>query len=209
MEKIALSYIRSFILFGRNLIGSINTPYITYRKLASEKIDLRQTVFIPMFVILYFVFVSTLRSGIRNPYLLTVKFNLLVLASIFGFLIMLGLFYIGSSLVGGKRDLRKIYTLWIFSLIPTLIWFFATSILFLFLPPPRTMSVFGKLYSVVFISFSTSVLLWKVILYYLTLRFSLRVDLWKIIQISAVVAPFIFIYSLLMYRMGIFRIPFI
>lgn len=209
MEKLALSFIREFIIFAKNSAGSINSPYVTYRKLAGGHTDLKQTVFIPAFVIFYFIFVATIRNGIRNPYLLTVKFNFLLVAAVVGFLLMLGLFYFTGHLVGGKGNLRQIYTLWIFSLLPTLVWFFATSILYLILPPPRTVSFFGKLYSVVFITFSIAVFLWKIILYYLTLRFSLKVDLWKIVQISTVILPVVFTYSLIMYRLGIFRIPFI
>lgn len=209
MEKYVLSFLRSFIFFGRNAVGCINAPYVTYRKLSAAYTDLKQTVFIPVFVILYFIFVATIRNGIRNPYLLTVKFNFLLVAAVVGFLLMLGLFYFAGHLVGGKGNPRQIYTLWIFSLLPTLVWFFTASILYLILPPPRTMSFFGKLYSVVFIAFSIAVFLWKSILYYLTLRFSLKADLWKIIQISTLILPVVFVYSLIMYRLGIFRIPFI
>lgn len=209
MEKLSLAFIRSFILFGRNFIGCVNSPYVTYRKLSGEKTDLGQTIFIPIFIILYFAFVSAIRGSLRNPYLLTMKFNLLIFASLSGFLIMLGLFYIVGKLVGGKGSLQQIYLLWIFSLIPTLVWFFVTSVLYLLFPPPRTLSFPGKLYSVVFIAFSIAVFLWKAILYYLTLRFSLKLDLWRIIQVSSVAIPAVLVYSLLMYRWGVFRIPFL
>lgn len=209
MERVILALTSSFVFFGRNLIGCINAPYVTYRRLSNPKADLIQTIFIPILVIFYFIFVATIRNGIQNPYLLTVKFNLLFFASAGGFLFMLCLFYLAGKLVGGKGSLRQIYTLWIFSLIPTLVWFFITSTLYLMLPPPRTISFWGKLYSVVFIAFSIAVLLWKVMLYYLTLRFSLKIDLYKITIVSTVVIPTIIIYSLLMYRWGIFRIPFL
>lgn len=209
MESFVLSLIRSFIIFGRNLVGVFNNPYVTYRKLTREETDLKQTVFIPLLVILYFAFVSALRVGVRNPFLITVKFNLLLLASVAGFAGILVLFYIGGSFMGGKGSIKQIYTLWIFSLIPTLVWFFATSILYLILPPPRTLSFAGKLYSVVYIAFSIATLLWKTILYYLTLRFSLKLDLSKIMKLSFLIVMFIYVYSILMYKWGIFRIPFI
>ncbi len=209
MEIPVFSPIKSFVLFSRNVVGCIQAPYATYRKLSSEKTDLRQTVFLPLLVILYFIFVATLRNGLANPYLLTVKFNLLIFASLAGFGLMISLFYLGGKLTKGKGTFKQIYTLWIFSLLPTLTWFFASSILYILLPPPRTMSILGKLYSLVFITFSLSVLLWKIILYYLTLRFSLRLGLWRILQISALVLPVVSIYTLLMYRWGIFRVPFL
>lgn len=209
MEKATLSFLRSFIFFGRNLVGCFNSPYLTYRKLVIQKTDLHQTIFIPLFVILYFIFVATIRTGLKNPFLLTVKFNTLLFVSVLGFLMMLALFYISGRLVGGKGTLRQIYVLWVFSLVPTLMWFFVTSILYLILPPPRTISFLGKFYSVVFITFSLAVLLWKSILYYLTLRFALKLDLLRIVGISVFIIPVIFVYSFIMYRLGIFRIPFI
>lgn len=209
METFIFSFIKSFIIFGRNLAGIFNSPYVTYRKLSNEKTYLSQTVFIPLIILLYFAFVSTLRSGINNPFLLTVKFNTLIFFSMLGFVMMLGLFVVGGSLLGIKTQKDRLYLLWIYSLVPTLVWFFTTSILFLILPPPRTMTFLGKLYSAVFIAFSVGVLLWKMILYYLTLRFSLKIDLWKIFQISVLVIPCVIIYSFIMYRFGIFRIPFL
>lgn len=209
MEKRILQFIRSFIFFGRNLLGCINNPYITFRRLSVEKSDLEQTVFIPLLVILYFIFVSTLRFGIRNPFFLTVKFNTLLFSSLFGFAMMLGLFYAGGLGLNIKGKIKQIYLLWVYTLIPTLVWFFTTSILYLILPPPRTITFEGKLYSMVFIVFSMSILLWKIILYYLTLRFAFKISLFKIIQISLLVIPAVVIYSLFMYEWGIFRIPFI
>lgn len=209
MERLALSFIRSFIFFGRNTIGCFNSPYLTFRKLSSDKTDLHQTFFIPILVIFYFIFVTSIRSSLQNPFLLTLKFNFLIFSALLGFGGLISLFYISGKLVGGEGSLRQIYVLWIYSIIPTLVWFFTTSILYLIAPPPRTVSIWGKLYSVVFIAFSISVLMWKIILYYLTLRFSLKLDLWRIVLVSALVIPLVLIYSLLMYRWGIFRIPFL
>lgn len=209
MEKIALSLIRSFIFFGRSFLGCLNSPYFTFRKLAGEKAQLNQTIYVVLFIFLYFAWVATIRTGLQTPFLLTVKLNILLLASLLGFTGMVGLIFISGRIVGGRGSLRQIYMLWIYTYVPTLVWFFSTSILYLFLPPPRSMSILGKLYSVVFIAFSISVLLWKIILYYLTLRFSLKLDLWRIIQVSGLILPAILIYSLLMYRWGVFRIPFI
>lgn len=209
MESLILTTLRLIILFFRNSIGSLVSPYITYRHLASEETDTRQTIFIPILIICYFIFASTLRVGIDSPFLLTVKSNLLMLVSFLGFVMMLGLFWLGGKIVKAEGKIQKIYTLWIFSLIPTLVWFFVTSLLYLILPPPRTMSFPGKLFSIFFIGFSTAMLFWKIMLYYLTLRFSLKIDLSKIILISFVVFPVLAVYSILIYRLGIFRIPFV
>lgn len=209
MADIVFTLIRLLILFARNAVGTLNSPYVTFRKLVSENIDIRQTLFIPLLVILYFIFVALIRNGLHNPFLLTFQFNKLLATSVISFFVLVFLLHFLGVSLKGKGSIRQVYTLWSFSLIPTLVWFFTTSFLFLLFPPPRTLSIAGKLYSVFYIAFSIAVLSWKVILYYLTLRFALKLDLLRISVISAILTPVLVIYSLAMYRLGIFRIPFI
>lgn len=204
-----LKILRLFILFGRNAVGCINKPYITYRKLAAEKSDPKQTIFIYVFVLAYFIFAALIRSGFRNPYILTVKFNSLVLGGFLGFLAIIALFVVLGKILSGKANLTSLFILWSYSLLPTLTWFSATSVLYLLLPPPRTLAIWGKAYSIFFVTFSLAVLFWKLILYYLTLRFGLRFGMGKIIITSIFTVSFIGFYSILMYQYRIFRIPFI
>jgi hypothetical protein len=208
MEK-AVYFTKLFVYFLRNTVGCINKPYITYRKLAEDKTDGLQTIYIMFMVLGYFTFASLLRAGIRNPYLLTFKFNSLTLAFISGFLLSIAIFILMGKVLRGETKIRQVFVLWSYSLLPTVIWFFATSILYIVLPPPRTFSILGKISSIVFISFSIGLLFWKVILYYLTLRFGLRFDLKRIFYTTAIFLPVISLYTLITYKMGIFRIPFI
>lgn len=209
MADLFLTLLKLSIFFGRNTIGCINRPYITYRKLSEERTDVRQTIYIFILAVSYFAFASLLRTGVRNPYLLTVKFNSLLLGGCFGFLASVFLLLVLGRLLGYKGSFKTLFILWAYSLLPTLVWFFLTSFAYLILPPPRTLSIWGKMYSVLFIAFSIALLSWKIILYFLTLRFGLRFGIGKIISISTVLAPFFIAYSVLMYRLGIFRIPFI
>lgn len=209
MVTFLLKSLRFLILFARNSFGCLNHPYVTYRSLSLEKTKQGQTVYIFILTLAYFAFASLLRTGLRNPYLLTFKFNSLVMGGLIGFLGTIFLFYILGKIFFGKKKLKTLFILWSYSLLPTIIWFFVTSLMYLILPPPRTLSIWGKMYSLVFVAFSLAVLLWKIILYYLTLRFGLRLDLFKIIIVSAFFTLFLFGYSLLMYKYGIFRIPFI
>ncbi len=209
MGDFLIKVFRLFILFGRNSAGSLNQPYITYRKLSDEKTDAWQTVFIFLFCLVYFAFASLVRVGVRNPFLLTVKFNSLLLSAGVGFLLVILLLSLAAKIFGQSVTLKATFTLWSFSLLPTIIWFFVTSILYIILPPPRTLSIWGKAYSFLYIAFSLALLFWKLILYYLTLRFSLRIDMVRIFFISLIIFPSLFAYSLLMYKLGIFRIPFI
>ena len=205
----AVTFLRLAVLFGRTTFGCVNSPYITYRRLSSEKTDSRQTIFIFLLVASYFLFTSLIRSGLRSPFLLTIQFNLLALGSSIGFLGIILLLFLSGKLLGRQTRLQSLFTLWSYSLLPTLLWFFATSMLYVVLPPPRTTALLGKSYSVLFICFSITALVWKVILYYLTVRFGLRIDLFRILIVTLVIAPFIILYTFVMYQNGIFRVPFL
>ncbi len=209
MENIILKIIRISALFGRNTIGCINDPYITYRRLTQEKTAVSQTAIITIFVVLYFFFVSLVRGGLQHPLILTLKLNILLLTSVSGFFGVIGLIYILGKILGNRGKIRSVYVLWSYSLIPTLVWFIITSFLYLLIPPPRTLSITGKIFSVVFIAFSLAVLLWKLILFYLTVRFSLKADLKKITVITVIILPIVAIYAWVSYQLKIFRIPFI
>lgn len=199
----------AFFLFLKNTFGCLNSPYITYRKLAQSKNAFSSLIFIFFLVFLYFSFSSFLRIGKFHPLLLTLKLNLLFLGAFLGFVLMVFSLYFLGKTVGGEGDWRKIILLWSYSLLPTLFWFFMTSFLSLLFPPPRTLSFLGKIYSLFFISFSLTLFFWKLILYYLTLRFGLKLDFLKILKVSFFLGPVVISYSILMYKLGIFKVPFI
>lgn len=209
MEELVISFSHLLFLFGRNVVGCINSPYITYRNLSKDATDIKQTLFFPVLIFVYFSFVSLLRLGISSPFLLTLNLNTLLASGFIGFFGMVLLLFTLGRFLGGGGSLTAVYTLWSFSLIPTLIWFFFTSIMFIFLPPPRSLGFLGKFYSIFFLTLSISLFIWKTILYYLTLRFALKLDLFRIILITAIVVPAVAAYSLVMYRLGVFRIPFL
>lgn len=207
--NILLTSLRLLILFSRNSIGCLNSPYVTYRKLADEKSDVRQVVYLFILSAGYFIFASLIRSGLRNPYLLTIKFNLLLAGGLSGFALMLLFLMIIGKVFNTFSGPKKLIFLWSYTLLPTLTWFFFTSFMYLIIPPPRSFSIAGKLYSIFYIVFSLTLLLWKLILYYLTLRFGLKMDLQKISIATLILIPVIAGYSVLMYRLGVFRVPFL
>lgn len=198
-----------FVLFVKNTIGTVNAPYETFRKMSFKEESLGQLVFVGLCCIGYFAFASLVRTGLRNPFLLTFQFNKLALFSAINFLIITVLLFKVGKRVGGIGKYRNVVLSWGYTLIPTLIWFFVTSFIYILLPPPRTLSLPGKIFSIFYIGFSLTMLYWKVVLYYVTLRFSLKLDLKKIGIVSVVFALYIVIFGLTMYKSGIFRILFI
>ncbi|OGG30435.1 hypothetical protein A3A63_03000 [Candidatus Gottesmanbacteria bacterium RIFCSPLOWO2_01_FULL_46_9] len=198
----------SGISFGRNCIGIVTRPYETYRRIV-EHGSLLELAYIGVVLTMYFVVASIVKTSLLWPFLLTRQFIVLTSATALTFLFVVALFRIAGNLVGAKGTLRGLALGWGYSLLPTLAWFWMTSLLYIFLPPPRTTSSQGVAFSIVYLLVSATLLFWKVILSYLALRFSLRLDLGKIILVCAMVFPVLGFYTLLMYRLGIFRVPFI
>ena len=108
-----------------------------------------------------------------------------------------------------KVTYRSFVFTFAYSLIPTFIWFYTTSTLYYLLPPPRTASFLGKGFSLAFVSFSMTLLLWRVILLYLAVRFSTGATFYRILTSLALFSVWFIPFSYVMYRLEIFRIPFI
>lgn len=185
------------VAFGRNIVGIITRPYETYRRIVEHGI-LWELGYIGMLLGVYFFAASR------------IKYQFVVFpAAALTYVFAVTLFWLAGRLVGSKGTWKKIALGWGYSLIPTLSWFWMTSLLYVIIPPPRTTSAWGIAFSILYLLLSSVFLCWKVILSYLTLRFALKLDLGKILIVSAMTLPIIALYSIGMYRWGIFRIPFI
>lgn len=185
----------------------INEPYKTYRRLVNE--DVYQLILIFGFIAIYFFLVSPLKTHSLHPFLVTVKASKLFTTVFLTYLMICGLLFVLGRYLSDKIKLKSILIAWGYSLIPTLLWFLTTSFFYVFLPPPRHATIPGKIFSVVFVAFSIALLFWKALLYYLTLRFALRLDLFKIMGVSLILIPTLFAYSVWLFQIGIFKVPFI
>lgn len=194
--------------FTKSLWGIIVHPYATYRGITLRS-DVWETV--PVWIILmgYFAVSSIVKTAAFRPFILTKKFIVIGSASFVTYLFAIYVLYYLAVLFKGKGGLKSLAISWAFTLIPTVVWFLATSILYIILPPPRTTSLPGVLYSLVYLVFSSVLFFWKAMLSYLTLRFSMRLDLVRVIGVFSIFIALSVIYSLFMYKIGIFRIPFI
>ena len=202
------SLIVALIDFGRNVVGLVTRPYETCRRIA-EKANLWELTYVGAVLSLYFVLASVVKVAGFRPFLLTRQFIVLAAAAGVTYCFVVGLFWEIGRRVAVNGKLRSLAVLWGYSLLPTAAWFFITSILYILLPPPRTTSMQGILFSVLFLVFSVTLFLWKMTIAYLSLRFGLRIGLGKILVVSAVALPILVLYSFGMYRLGIFRIPFL
>lgn len=191
----------------KNIWGSFHTPYSTYRELLKQ--NLLQLLVIFLLIGTYFFFVSPLKLKTLHPLLLTLNTGRLFSIAVFSYVTICLVLYGLGKIFKGRPTMSGIALMWGYSLIPTLMWFFATSLAYLVLPPPRHDTLLGKAFSLLFITFSVSLFFWKGILYYLTLRFGLQLDLKRILGVSLVFFPLLFGYAYILYQLKIFKVPFV
>lgn len=194
--------------FGRNCIGIVTRPYETYRRIV-ERGSAWELTYIGLLLTLYFATASIVKTNAFRPFLLTKQFVLLAGASAVTYLVVVATLW-GVSLFVRKTGKLQCFALaWAYTLIPTVLWFFATSLLSVILPPPRTTSAAGVIFSLLFLVFSATLFFWKAMLAYLALRFAMKLDLAKILMVVGISLPIIGLYSFGMYRFGIFKVPFL
>lgn len=196
------------IYFVRSVAGIILRPYEAMRSVA-ERGSLAEFLFVALALGVYFALASVIKTAAFRPFLLTRQFISLACAAAAGYFLACGIIWSVSRRMGGRGGFRSLAVAWGYSLIPTVCWFLLTSLLYLVLPPPRTTSLAGITFSVLFLVFSVSMLIWKIMLGYLAIRFSLKLDLGRILAITAATVPFLAAYSICMYKVGIFKVPFL
>lgn len=198
-----------FIAFAKNALGIARRPYETIRALSLSK-NYVQIIFIWLLIFAYISLASLLRKGISaGPLFLTLHWGKIFSGIVITFVLSWGALYYLGLLVGGKGKPKNLFLPWSFSLIPTLLWFLTTSFFYFFLPPPRTQSLKGQLFSIVFLALTTTLFYWKCVSYYLTLRFGHLLNLKQVIIVSLFFVPLLLLYALATYKLGIFKIPFV
>lgn len=192
----------------RHSIGITVRPYETYRRIV-DKGTSWELVYIALFLSLYFSFASLVKTSSLHPFLLTRKFVWLSVTCGIGYIAsVFGLWALGK-MVRGKGTFSGFALAWAYTLVPTVFWFWMTSLLYVVLPPPRSNSWLGISFSIVYLVLSTTLLLWKCILAYLSLRFGMKLDLQRILIIATLALPLGLVYGGLMYYFKVFRVPFL
>lgn len=207
--QLVILFLRQVVEFLKIVWGCFHKPYETYRTLSLYSYS-HQVFFIILLIFFYALMASLAKIGIHQG-VMNIFFSSgkAVFVAMFTYFIFLTLLFATGKIFKGRGSVLTLITLWSFSLLPTFCWFLASTFLFVLLPPPRTMSLFGQFFSLIFIAFSISCFIWKGILYYLTLRFGLKLDVLKIGYITILIAPILIIYAITLYKLGISKVPFI
>ncbi len=196
------------VTLGRTTIGLIVRPYETYRRIVDHGRASELTA-IAILLSLYFALASVVKIATFRPFIFTRQFVILFLAAVGSYGVTVGAFWLAGLILKAKIRLTALLVAWGYTFLPTVMWFFITSLLYVILPPPRTTSLMGLAFSGLFLVFSVTLLWWKVMLSYLAIRFALRLDVPRIIFACAIVFPIVAGYSALMYYWGIFKVPFL
>lgn len=202
-EKIIAGILASFIIVIRRIVFLIVSPYKTMRAI-SQDFDLTQAFIILSGVIIYFFAANNFRPYTHHPALL----SFITTLHIVGTMLFFALF---TALSDKKKhtQMRPFILLFSYALIPTLMWFIVNSWLFILIPPPRTVSFLGKGFSILYMSFSGALLAWKMILMYLAIRYATGLQFFRIAYSLFIYLAIIIPYTLLLYSLGLFRVPFL
>ncbi len=202
------SLLVSGVWFLRNALGVIIKPYETYRRIVDHG-RLGELFYIGILLAGYFALASLVKEASFRPFLLTRQFVALSTTAAISFFLASATIWIVGTLIGGTGSWRRVTLAWGYTMLPTLTWFLVTSLLYVLLPPPRTTGVLGVAFSIVYLIFSVTLFFWKIVLAYLTLRFGLRLDAKKIAVVAAIIVPLFIVYSIGMYKLGVFKVPFL
>lgn len=208
LVTLSLTVVKLFLDFVNDAWGMLNQPYKTTREVAIKK-PLLPACIIGLLIWVYFTFAVVVKFGLHaEPLFLTSNLGRLFYAVVVTFLIISISIYTASRFFGGRGQMRSVFSVWSFSYIPTLLWFFITTIFYVILPPPRTQSLPGQLFSIFYLFLSLGLFLWKVLLYFLTLRHAMKLSLWQTARTTFVLWPLFAAYFLVLNRLEIFKIPF-
>ena len=126
-----------------------------------------------------------------------------------GYCVTVFFMYVLAFLIGAPRGVEPYMFTFAYTYVPTFVWFGTSSLLYRLLPPPRLLSFPGIAFSIFFVGFSLSLLIWKMILFYLALRFSTGFHATKIAYIFLLYICAFTPFVIGSYIMGVFRVPFL
>lgn len=196
-------FLISFIQFFRRVFLLVVSPYKTMRTIYFDG-TYKETYFIFMMIFIYFNLSNYVKNETSNPVLLLaiVLVQLIMTISFFG---------IFSKIINLNKKFyfKKYFTLFSYSLIPTIVFFYVNTLLYGILPPPRSNTVLAEIFSIMFISFATSIFFWKIIILYLAVRYSTALKFFTILYTILIYISIVLPYSILLLKLNLFRIPFL
>jgi len=210
---------------GANLYGTIQHPYLTWKRVVNNGHGISSLILLVLFSG-YFGIREPIRWGniswqgiiLHQVNLQSVKLWASIsmgrlIASILSYLVVVCLLtLLGKIMVKNfifKKGFIRVFKVWIYSYLPTFLWFLFTAGMFVLLPPPRQMTIKGLGFSFLFLVISSGLLIWKMMLYLVTLKIGLEMNQKQIFWSTVILIPCLFIFAQIMYWMNLFNVPYI
>lgn len=200
LKQIGYECIASIFIVLQRILLLLFYPYKTMRIISKEN-DFNHLIILVGVVALYFISVDTVKDIQYPSY---VQF----FVALVNYFYTVGFVAFFSYIHTKKVEWKSLFFLFAYTLVPTIIWFYVNTFLYVALPPPRHVTFLGKVFSISFITLSVSLLAWKLILWYLAVRFATKLQFYSILFITVLYIALALPYSLLLYHFGFFRIPF-
>ena len=201
-ESFASGVLASIYLFLRRIVLLAVFPYKTMRRISEEN-DFWQIILIFISIAFYFLLANRFREYDYEPFVL-------FLMTFFHYIATVIFFYLFTQITAySNAKLQPFLFTFAYALIPTLVWFSINSWLYALLPPPHSVSILGKAFNIGYIAFSSAILMWKVILMYLAIRFSAKLNFFQIVYVVILYLVAVVPYSIFLYSLRFFRIPFL
>ena len=192
MKRIAITAAHESIILLQHSVGLIVAPYFTMRRIAVRP----RLIHAVLYVLLALLYLASLNTGRVGFFLIQISVTYIF-------------FYIASWMLGKTASLKQLIVLFTYTLLPTILWFLVSRAVAVVLPPPRTTSMLGVGFSILYIAFSLSLLIWKAILFYLAARYSLRQHFFVVMYTIVLYMPLAVTMAYVSYVMGVARIPFL
>ena len=210
---------------GANLYGMVHHPYLTWKRVTDTG-HLGSSIILIILFSCYFGIREPIRWGNiswqgiiihqinlqRIKLWASISITQIIVSVLTYFVVVCLLSFMGKlwvKQVNFTQAFVRVFKVWIYSYLPTFLWFLLTAIIFAFLPPPRQMTAKGLLFSFVFLGVSSGLLIWKVMLYLLTLKVGLNMNQKQIFWSTIFLVPLLLIFSQIMYWLKFFNIPYI
>ncbi|GIW63925.1 MAG: hypothetical protein KatS3mg091_727 [Patescibacteria group bacterium] len=118
-------------------------------------------------------------------------------------------YYVFLRIFNNKINYSTVVSVYSATLLPTILFFYSNLFFYFLLPPPRTLSLLGIIFSYLYLSWVSALVFWKISLLYLCLRFLGRLDLFKVVFLIVLYTAVFSLYFLLLYQLQLIRLPII
>lgn len=190
------------LIFGNRLVWLGLSPYKTMRSIHDQPYFFFPGI-VAVLIAVYYIVAGTIRPYTYGSIVPILLAYMHVLGTSCFFVLMSR-----GSLTRMREELMTYIATFSMTYIPTLIWFSVNLLLYVLIPPPRTPTIWGAGFSLIYLAFTLSLVVWKIILLYLAIRFATGFRFYRIVYVCLVYGAAVVPYGMLLIQTRMVRIPF-